>query len=124
MKILLAALLLLLFVAPRVYASAPKMPSTLDDMITVLSERYDQNESLVRRIINCEGGMYGVTHINNDRWHSKDLGLLQVNEHYHADDMKKIGLDIYNQYDSLEYGFILLHDQGLAPWSASKSCWS
>lgn len=100
---------------------------TLDSEITRLSVEYKVDEKLVRAIIKCESSMYGSA-INHNKidgiiW-SSDWGLMQINDYYHKDTMIKLGLNIENEFDSLEYGIRLLSLQGTSPWSASKACWS
>ena len=100
---------------------------TLDGEIDRLSIKYNVASSTARAIIYCESRMYGsavnVNYSNGVAW-SIDSGPFQINDYYHKDTMTRLGLDYYNQWDSLEYGFILLKDQGLSPWKASKGCWS
>lgn len=101
---------------------------TLDSEIDRLSTKYVVDPKIIRAIITCESQMYGEA-INRNRlpdgtiW-SSDFGPLQINDYYHEQTMKNLGLDIHNQYDSLEYGFMLFKSQGVEPWSASKGCWS
>jgi hypothetical protein len=102
-------------------------PKTLDSEVDRLSIKYGVASSTVRSIIYCESRMYGsvvnVNYENGIPW-SEDRGYMQINDYYHKDTMTKLGLDYYNEFDSLEYGFILLQSQGLTPWNASKGCWS
>jgi hypothetical protein len=37
--------------------------------------------------------------------------------------MAQLGLSSDSEWDLLEFGFILMKEQGLQPWSASKTCW-
>lgn len=97
----------------------------LSKEIDRLSLKYDISSSTVREIIKCEGLEKGKTNenkINGKTW-SKDLGWLQINDFYHTGPMNKLGLDINDKGDSLEYGFILMKKEGLKPWDASKKCW-
>ena len=95
---------------------------TLESEINRLSIKYNVSSSTVNEIIKCESSMYGsATHINKDG--STDFGFLQVNDYWHKKTMEKMGLEITNQWDSLEFGFILMKSQGLKPWSASRKCW-
>ena len=101
---------------------------TLDSEIDRLSIKYGVSSSVVRAVIKCESSMYGgAVNKNRDKngevW-SVDYGPLQVNDYYHEKTMLKLGLDIHNQFDSLEYGIMMMKSQGLQPWSASKKCWS
>ena len=100
---------------------------TLESEITRLSAEYKVDEKLVREIIKCESSMYGnALNENKDEngivW-SVDRGLMQINDYWHKDTMIKLGLDIENEYDSLEYGIMLLAKEGTKHWKASSSCW-
>jgi hypothetical protein len=104
---------------------------TLDSEINRLSTEYKLNEvdkKLIVSIINCESTMYGSA-VNHNRlkdgtiW-SSDFGPFQINDYYHAKTMTTLGLDIYDQFDSLEYGFMLFKSQGTKPWKASMGCWT
>jgi hypothetical protein len=103
-------------------------PTTLNSEIDRLSQKYEVSSSTVRAVSKCESQMYGSA-INHNRlpdgsiW-SSDFGPLQINDYYHEARMTQLGLDIHNQYDSLEYGIMMMKEQGLTPWSASKKCWS
>jgi len=95
--------------------------------INRLSTKYGVDKELITAIISCEGGFDGnAVHKNltasGEVW-SLDYGPLQINDYYQADTMARLGLDITNQWDSLEYGFILFTKQGSSPWSASRKCW-
>ena len=101
---------------------------TLDSEIDRLSTKYEVASSSIRAIINCESQMYGdAIHYNRLKdgtiW-SIDYGPLQINDYYHEKIMKDLGLNIKNQWESLEYGFMLFKSQGSKPWNASSKCWS
>lgn len=101
---------------------------TLDSEITRLAKQYSVNEKKVRRVIACESQMYGsaVNHNldSSGKVWSSDYGPMQINDYFHEDTMRKLGLDIHNQWDSLEYGFILISKGGYKYWKASSGCWS
>lgn len=102
---------------------------TFDSEVHRLALKYKQNETLARDIIRCEGLMYQTKGNNknydkNGLWWSTDLGWWQINDFYHLASAKKLGFNINNEWDNLEYGFILLSQKGTAPWSASAYCWS
>lgn len=100
---------------------------TLDSEMDRLAIKYDVASSTARAIIKCESQMYGSA-VNINRlpdgtpW-SEDRFHWQINDYYHKDTMARLGLDYYNEWDSLEYGFILLSTQGTSPWGASRGCW-
>lgn len=108
--------------------TTPESQKTLDEEIKRLSKKYGQDKKLVRKIIDCEGRLYDngewEVHQNYDKWMSKDFGPIQINDHWHKEKMDKLGMNIYDWRDSLEYGVMLLKNQGLEPWNASRVCWS
>lgn len=100
---------------------------TLESEINRLSLKYEIASSTVYAIIKCESQLYGeAVHQNLDKngnvW-STDIGYLQINDYYHRDTMRELGLDINNQWEALEYGFLLMKSQGYSPWKASEFCW-
>jgi len=54
---------------------------------------------------------------------AKDVGVMQINEHYHLKTAEKLGYDIYTLAGNIGYARYLYNQQGLAPWSASSGCW-
>jgi len=52
-----------------------------------------------------------------------DVGVMQINELYHAEDAKKFGYDIYTLEGNMAFARRLFEKQGLAPWKASSKCW-
>lgn len=112
---------------PLVVAIMPKAAS-FDSEVVRLAKKYAVSESLSRNIIKCEGLQYKTlgnnkNYRNGVHW-STDIGWWQVNDYYHAKTAKRMGLNLYNDWDNLEYGFWLLSKQGSQPWSASRHCWS
>lgn len=100
---------------------------TLTSEVYRLSIKYSLASTTVMAVIKCESSMYGGAENHNkdaqgNTW-SVDKGYLQINDYYHRGPMLKLGLNIDDKWDSLEYGFILMKTQGLKPWSASKYCW-
>ncbi len=54
---------------------------------------------------------------------NQDVGVMQINEHYHLDTSKKIGDNIYTTAGNLAYARFLYEQEGTAPWSSSQPCW-
>ena len=52
-----------------------------------------------------------------------DVGIMQINEHFHSDTAKKLGLDLYTIQGNVAYARYLYEHQGTAPWSSSQGCW-
>lgn len=106
---------------------APKPPEwTFDTLIVHLAKKYGQSEILARKIIKCESSYkQGNVHYNRRDdgtvW-STDWGYFQVNDYWHRDSR----FDFKNNWqENLEYGFLLLKEDGaMAHWSASAYCWN
>ena len=54
---------------------------------------------------------------------SQDVGVFQINEKYHLEAAKKLGLDIYTLEGNLDYAKHLYKSQGVKPWVHSSTCW-
>jgi soluble lytic murein transglycosylase-like protein len=53
-----------------------------------------------------------------------DVGVMQINEHYHADTAKRLGYDLYTVEGNIAYGKYLYSKYGTSPWVHSSSCWA
>jgi hypothetical protein len=53
-----------------------------------------------------------------------DVGVMQINEKYHAETAKKLGFDLYSTEGNVDYAKYLYETQGAAPWKASSKCWA
>ena len=52
-----------------------------------------------------------------------DVGVMQINEHYHLATSQKNNYDIYTIEGNTAYARSLYEKQGTAPWKSSKPCW-
>jgi hypothetical protein len=52
-----------------------------------------------------------------------DLGVMQINEYYHADTASKLGINIHSLSGNLAYARYLYEREGTRPWNSSKHCW-
>lgn len=95
--------------------------------VAVLADEYHQDPALALRIIKCEGGLrydaVGKNYINGEVW-SRDKGPWQINDYYHYKTALSRGFDIHEPNQNLEYGMMMLKEEGTAPWKASQNCWS
>jgi len=55
---------------------------------------------------------------------SSDIGIMQINEKYHADEAAKLKLDIYTAEGNIAFADYLYNKYGAKPWSSSAKCWS
>ena len=53
-----------------------------------------------------------------------DVGVMQINEKYHADQAKKLGYDIYTAEGNVAFAKYLYAKYGTDPWSSSEVCWA
>ena len=53
-----------------------------------------------------------------------DVGVMQINEFYHLERAKKMGIDIYTLDGNLFYARDLYEREGARPWMASSPCWA
>jgi hypothetical protein len=61
--------------------------------------------------------------VQRGRVNSADLGVMQINEKYHASTAKNLGLDLHTLSGNMAYARYLYRSQGTQPWSASRYCW-
>ncbi|MDD5068279.1 MAG: hypothetical protein PHS53_01265 [Candidatus Pacebacteria bacterium] len=52
-----------------------------------------------------------------------DIGVMQINEGYHAEQAEKLGLDLYTLDGNIAYAKVLYEKEGTKPWKASQPCW-
>ncbi|MBX4195860.1 hypothetical protein KW796_02815 [Candidatus Parcubacteria bacterium] len=55
---------------------------------------------------------------------SYDVGVMQINELYHADEAKALGIDIYTIDGNVAFARKLYERSGDKPWKSSSPCWS
>lgn len=96
---------------------------SLQSQIDRLSHKYNVDPNLASKIIRCESS--NIAHATGTLAKvGIDVGYWQINTYYHLETARKMGLDIYNPVDNLEYGAWLMSKHGTQPWSASEHCWS
>jgi len=54
---------------------------------------------------------------------SQDIGVLQINEHYHLETANKLGYNLYTLDGNLAYARHLYKKEGIVPWQSSAKCW-
>lgn len=84
-------------------------------------------------ICSCESrqGKKGVpTHYEADgvtvlrgRENPDDVGMCQINLHYHKETATKMDLDLFKREDNITYANWLYEKEGSTPWNWSRSCW-
>ena len=99
----------------------------MNTLVDKYAVKYGVSASLSKRIISCESGFKPEAENKNykggEYW-SSDFGYWQLNDYYWEEKMSEMGWDIKNPIDNLEAGFWLRSRYGVAPWQASRHCWS
>jgi hypothetical protein len=54
---------------------------------------------------------------------SEDVGVMQINEHYHLDQSQEENYNIYTLEGNTAYARKLYEKEGTKPWNSSKACW-
>jgi len=54
---------------------------------------------------------------------SEDVGVMQINEHYHLDESQRQNYNIYTIEGNTTYARKLYEEEGTRPWNSSKACW-
>lgn len=86
---------------------------------------FGANSPMVQ-VAQCESGLTqfdAPNHVLRGRITPADIGLFQVNAEYHADQAKKLGINLYSLDGNIQYAKYLYNKNGLRDWNASKSCW-
>jgi len=52
-----------------------------------------------------------------------DVGVMQINEQYHADEAVKMGYNIYTVEGNVAFAKYLYQKYGAQPWANSSKCW-
>ena len=61
--------------------------------------------------------------IHRGRVNKEDVGVMQINEHYHLETSENKNYNIYTLEGNTAYARDLYERQGIKPWSSSKACW-
>lgn len=102
---------------------APKQAQTVEEYV----KTYFADVPVMADIASCEshyrqydsnGAIYRGTQNN------QDVGVMQINEHYHLDTATKLGFDIYSIEGNVAYARYLYEKEGVTPWASSSPCWS
>jgi hypothetical protein len=87
---------------------------------------YFKDTPILAEVARCESGFRQVDAKGNllrGEVNRDDVGVMQINEHYHGDSSKRMGQDISTIGGNLAFARHLYEVYGTDPWSASKPCW-
>ena len=83
--------------------------------------------SIMYEIARCEGRFIQIDPATGEalrgRQNPLDRGVFQINEYYHLETAKSLGIDILTLEGNIEYARILYERNGTRDWNWSKACW-
>lgn len=111
------------------------MPSTLPEKAQVVDQpltleeyirEYFKDTPVMAEIAKCESrfrhlGRNGK--VLRGELTADDLGVMQINEFFHEDTAKVLGIDLHTLDGNLAYAKWLYKKEGTAPWYSSSKCW-
>lgn len=119
--------------APIVESAAPVIETltatpepTKNDSLEQYVKDYFAKKPILVRIAKCESRFRQFDDNGNVMrgMVPSDVGIMQINEHYHQAEADKLGLDLHTVIGNLRFAEWLYDQQGTAPWSSSQYCWS
>lgn len=105
-----------------------QVPATMPQAQTVRQyvQSYFADEPIMADIAQCESH-FRQFNTDGDVYrgvqNNQDVGVMQINEHYHLDASQKLGINIYTLSGNMAYARYLYDKEGTAPWSSSEACW-
>ncbi|MEX2010226.1 MAG: hypothetical protein WD874_00255 [Parcubacteria group bacterium] len=101
-------------------------PMTDSKNVKKFVEDYFADIPLMVQIAGCESRFrqYKNGNVIRGEINNKDVGVMQVNEHYHAATALKLGIDIYSIDGNVAYARYLYEKEGARPWMSSSACWA
>lgn len=91
------------------------------------AREYFKEDPILVEIARCESSF---RHLDKDgnvlrgKVNKGDVGLMQINEYYHAETAKKLELDLETLEGNMAYAKYLYNREGGQPWKASSNCWN
>lgn len=88
--------------------------------------KYFEDIPVMAEISRCESGFIHLLYdgsVLTGKVDPRDLGVMQINTGYHAEEAKKLGLDLTKFEDNMAYARSLYTAEGTKPWLASARCW-
>ncbi|HEY5383250.1 MAG TPA: transglycosylase SLT domain-containing protein [Candidatus Paceibacterota bacterium] len=108
--------------AAKVIPLVPQ-PQTVEQYV----QTYFADEPIMIAVAECESHFHQYAtdgSVYRGKVNNLDVGVMQINEHYHSDIAAKLGLDLYTIQGNTAYAQYLYQKEGTAPWSSSEPCWS
>ncbi|MDE2038068.1 MAG: hypothetical protein KGI69_02485 [Patescibacteria group bacterium] len=117
------------FIGPAA-TSSPAATSTIQSHTNAVEEYVQsqfQDEPILIEVASCESTFRQFDKdgdVIRGQVNHGDVGVMQINEYYHAEEAKKLGYDIYTLEGNVAFAKYLYAKYGTSPWSSSEKCWS
>ena len=103
-------------------SSLSQNPQTIDSYV----RQYYSDTPILADIAWCESRMRqwdDKGKVFRGEVNHNDVGIMQINSLYHADEAKDLGLDINTLLGNLKFAKVLYEKEGTQPWASSEACW-
>jgi hypothetical protein len=103
------------------------MPISDSENIGKYVKDYFSDIPVMTRIAKCESRNRQVNKsggVIRGEKNTYDVGVMQINELYHAETAKKMGINLYSLDGNVRYARYLYEKQGTKPWMSSAPCWA
>lgn len=112
---------------PKEIKSEDYQPITDPKNVERFIEDYFADIPILKRVAFCESTF---RHFEKDgsvrrgAVNSYDVGVMQINELYHAKEANALGLDLETIDDNVAFARRLYEREGVRPWNSSGKCWN
>ena len=103
------------------------MAGQIKKTIDLIIQKRSNGDPLLAEIAGCESHFRQYDKdgsILRGKANNADVGLMQINEFYHSDKAKSLGIDIYTPEGNMAYAKYIYENQGGQPWKSSSACWN
>ena len=91
-------------------------------------QTYFADVPIMIRIAECESQFRQIDvetgEVLRGRVNRADRGVMQINEMYHGETARKLGINLLTLEGNMAYARHLYEEQGTQPWISSSPCWS
>lgn len=101
--------------------------STNPETLGAYVRKYFADAPIMAEIAWCESRMRHLApdgSVFRGKVNDDDIGVMQINTHYHQETADELNIDIYSLKGNLAYARYLYEKEGTRPWNSSKPCWS
>lgn len=111
---------------PKEIRSEDYMPITDPKNVERFVGDYFADMPIMREVAFCESTYHHYNKnglVRRGKVNAYDVGVMQINELYHAKEASALGLDLEQIDDNVAFARRLYERSGTQPWSSSAPCW-